>query len=149
MHLPLPLHVLVVNDVNLARWALRHALAAAGFVVTVSETAQGAAAAIAHLDALDALVASLSLGPEAIDRLIDRVTERWPRAAVILLATDIDARAPVAAPNPAIVLDTPFSMDDVVAAMRRVVPAVTAPSDTTSCPSLPNTIPSPTPDRRG
>ncbi len=138
MHLPSPhAHAVVVNDVNLARWALRHALAGAGFGVTVSETAEEAVSAIARLERVDALVASLSLGPEAIDRLIDRVTERWPGAAVILLATDIDSRTPVATPNPAIVLDTPFSMDDVVAAVRRVVPPAAGPAREADVSALP------------
>jgi DNA-binding NtrC family response regulator len=117
MH-PTPLRALVVNDLNLARWALHEALTAAGFEVTVAETAEAAISEFARLETLDVVVVSLSLGAEAVDRLKERLFARWPRAGVIILATDVEARMPGEAESRGIVLDTPFSMDDVVAAAR-------------------------------
>ncbi len=122
--IPTPLRAVVVNDVNLARWALHHALTNAGFAVTVAETMDEAAAAVAYLDTLDVVVVSLSYGPDSINRLLAHVSARRPEPAVILLATDVDPRVPLGADNRAIVLDTPFSMDDVVAAARRFTPTV-------------------------
>lgn len=118
------LRALVVNDVNLARWALCQALTGAGFAVTLADTIDGAVSAIGSLDALDVLVAPLTFPHGGVERLMDGVRDRWPAAAVILLATDIDPHVPTRAENRAIVLDTPFSVDDIVAAATRLLPGV-------------------------
>lgn len=122
MHL-IPLRALVVNDTNLARWALRQALVRAGFAVTVVATTEAAVAAMERFDELDVLVASMSLGSESVDRLNAEVSQRWPNALIILLATDVEPRRP--AGSRAIVLETPFSVNDIVAAARRLGPPAT------------------------
>ncbi len=118
------LRALVVNDLNLARWALSQALTGAGFEVSLADTIDAALSAIGSVDALDVLVAPLTFPHDGVERLMDGVRDRWPAAAVILLATDVDPHVPTRAENRAIVLDTPFSVDDIVAAASRLLPAV-------------------------
>lgn len=106
---------LVAEDTELGRWAVARALEAHGFEVS---TAANRAEAVGRLigTAFAVLVAAVSLEREDVTELISLVRQNQPSTGLILLASQDEAGAVASAWNDAVIIEKPFSVDQVVRA---------------------------------
>jgi DNA-binding NtrC family response regulator len=112
-----PRRALVVTDIDLVGWALRQALTAAGLVVMTTSDVDAPDAALAARDPVDVLVVTQSFGPERVARLLERSARLWPGVRAIVLAVDPEPH-PIDTRTDHVLLEKPFSVDDVVALAR-------------------------------
>jgi DNA-binding NtrC family response regulator len=114
-----PRRALVVTDIDLSGWALRHALTSAGFVVLTAADADAARAVIEVSDPFDVVVVSLSLGVERVSSLLTCAAWLWPGVPAIVLAVDHESHPLPTKAEDVVVLEKPYSVDDVVASALR------------------------------
>ena len=81
--------------------------------------ADAARAVIEVSDPFDVLVVSLSLGPACVSGLLEYAEWLWPGVPAIVLAVDSEPQ-PVTTRADDLVLEKPYSVEDVVALARRV-----------------------------
>jgi DNA-binding NtrC family response regulator len=115
-----PRRALIVTDVHLVAWALSSAFGPAGFVALTAETAAGASDALRTVEDIDILVISLSIGPSQVSDLLATTSREFPGTRSILLAAEPDVAFPVPA-KVGVLLQLPFSVDDVVATAGELV----------------------------
>jgi DNA-binding NtrC family response regulator len=138
-----PRSVLVVTDIDLAGWALRHALTSAGFLVLTAGDADAARAVIEASDPFDVLVVSLSLGAECVGALLDHSSRLWPAVPAIVLAVDPEPSA-LQTRAVHVILEKPYTVANVVALAGRFCGAsegLTLPSPSTARPFAESMVP--------
>ena len=113
-----PRRVLVVTDIDLAGWALRHALTSVGFVVISAGDIEAARTVIEVSDPFDVVVVSLSLGVPQVSTFLEHAGGLWPGVPAILLAVAPEPQ-PVATRPEDVVLEKPYSIEEVVALALR------------------------------
>ena len=112
---------LVAEDTELGRWALAHALQAAGYDVYMSG---GWTETDGWLDraAFDVVVMAVSSRRDNVRRIVDHARREHSQAGLILLALQDDAAAVRAASGPdPIVLSKPLDVVAVVLAVKSLV----------------------------
>jgi DNA-binding NtrC family response regulator len=114
-----PRRALVVTDIDLSGWALRKALTSAGFVVLSAADADAARAVIEVSDPFNVVVVSLSLGAARVSKLLEYSEWLWPGVPAVVLAVDPESQ-PVATRADDVVLEKPYSIEDVVALATRI-----------------------------
>jgi DNA-binding NtrC family response regulator len=119
---PGPRRALIVTDVSLVRWALSSAFGHAGFLAVSAQTADAALDTLRTVGGMDVVVMSLSMAPVEVGEVVQGLGAEWPGIPLILLAAEPDT--PVGQrPEAAVLLQLPFSVDDVVAAAEKLAPA--------------------------
>lgn len=119
--MPQPLRALIIDDTALVRWALRQCLGALGFEVMTAGTRTEMLERLIG-SGFRLVVASPSVGREDVIDLLETVRRQQPETAMILLTAGESIREPKAWGERTIVFEKPFSVDEVTAAARRLVP---------------------------
>lgn len=118
-----PRRAIVIDDSELVRWAISRALTAEGFAVEQAGTLAEAEAKLAGIE-FDLVVAADSLEREDMGELLTTVRGDAGAAPLVLLAEQ--ARSPAWRPSRVTsYVRKPFSIDEVLAAVR----LLTAPAD--------------------
>jgi DNA-binding NtrC family response regulator len=125
-----PRRALIVTDVHLVAWALSSAFGQAGFVALTADTVGAACDVLRTVDDLDLVVTSLSIGQARVSEVLAAISAERPGTPAILLAAEPDASFPLA-DQTTVLLQLPFSVDDVVGAAAELTgdesgPAVAA-----------------------
>jgi DNA-binding NtrC family response regulator len=114
---------LVVEDTELGRWAVAHALRANGFEVSIATDRADALGRVAGTR-FAVMVTTLAADSDDTRELIDRLRESQPDAGLIFLARQEEAARVSAECGPgAVVLEKPLDIDRVVAAACELVAA--------------------------
>ena len=112
---------LVVDDTALVRWALHHSLHALGFEVVTAGTRTEMLERLIG-SGFRLVVASPTVGREDVTDLLETVRRQQPETAMILLTADESIREPKTWGEQTLVFEKPFSVDEVRAAVHRLVP---------------------------
>jgi DNA-binding NtrC family response regulator len=115
-----PLRVLVVDDEPLLSWSLAATLEDAGDIVVEAHDAEEAVRAVSAGPAPDVVLLDYQL-PDSTDlRLLARITQLAPRAAVILMSAHVSSETARSALSSGAcqVVAKPIDMDDVPAIVR-------------------------------
>ena len=118
--------VLLVDDEDGVREVAQVALEEAGYRVLAVAGGAAALAAVERGDRIDLLVTDLAMPEMGGRELAERLRRHWPRLPVLFVsghAPDGDPAAGLAAPAPGF-LAKPFTGDQLVAAVRAVLPVV-------------------------
>jgi len=122
----LPL-AMVLEDTELGRWALTHALEAAGFKVIAASTWTEASAYLASAKCSLALVAVSSIADSVAD-IVASVVRDYPETHLMLLVEDDGVRDVRALCGPGTdILPKPLNLDDVARVARAWPPAASPP----------------------
>jgi two-component system OmpR family response regulator len=116
-----PLHVLVVEDEQLLRWAISETLAISGAIVSLASDAAAALQALAAAaPAVDVVLLDLCL-PDSRDlALLSTIRRRWPHTAVVIMTAHAapDVLAGARALRVQTILAKPFDLYSLPAILR-------------------------------